>query len=57
MSVKIGKPGIRPPVAGDINLDGAVNSDDLDVVRANWGLTARFRLQGAAADAYYRGLG
>ena len=26
-----------PPVDGDINLDGAVNSDDLDVVRANWG--------------------
>ena len=37
--------------------DGKVNSDDLNVIRANWGLTARFRLHAAAADAYYRGLG
>jgi len=26
-----------PPVDGDINFDGVVNSDDLDVIRANWG--------------------
>ncbi len=32
--------GVPPPkLPGDLNLDGVVNSSDLDLVRANWGTT------------------
>ena len=38
-TVDIGAYEYTPPASlpGDLNADGAVNSDDLDIVRANWG--------------------
>ena len=41
-------------IEGDLNLDGSVNSSDLDLVRANWGRTdASSTLDGdATGDGY-----